>query len=216
MGSDHGREAVPTVSGEQKRQQHNNGSRFVILDDQNEMETDNSDSPMRSKQNIVESDGHEGEEVVMEEAVTEKDGVRQVNISVSQEALTEEIRPLTKMKTNFWVAAQDKDGGQKKMNGRSLKDITNKLEARLVIAKSSRPIMSTFGAQNAGGYRILKRPGEVWRSEQHVGPPSKSPDGDEASSKKLQASGSGIGRPPDPPDISMNVREDESPRSPIQ
>lgn len=41
------------------------------------------------------------------------------------------------------------------------------------------------------------------------------PGEDEKYSKKQQASGSGLGRPPDPPDISMINREERNPNFPI-
>lgn len=107
-------------------------------------------------------------------------------------------------------------GGPKKVNGRNLKDITNKLEARPVIAKTSRPTSSSSGTHLAGGYRVLKRPGEVWRSEELTGPPPKSLCGDESCLKKLQADGSGLIRHQDPPDMTLSSQGDPSPKVPNQ
>lgn len=82
-----------------------------------------------------------------------------MSISVSHEGLVEGMRPFAGVKTSLQVQAQEKNGGPKKMNGRNLKDVTNKLEARPTISKASKVTVSGNGAHQAGGYRILKRSG---------------------------------------------------------
>lgn len=113
------------------------------------METDTSEAEIRSKQKTMATNGHGGEEVVMKSGEADEEGAC-VNLSVSHDGLAEGLRPLASMKMNLWVQAQDKNRDPKENNGRNLKDITNKLEARPTIAKASRPTSTSLGAQQAG------------------------------------------------------------------
>lgn len=168
-------------------QQRNTGSRFDILADQSEMETDSVKDGMRTNLETHAEDQDGEEEVVMEGVeATAKVGDR-VNITVSHMDLAEGLRPMGGLKMNIWVQMQDKASGSKKGSGRHLKDISNKLDLRPTIAKAPRPTQVRSEVQSNGAQRVLKRPGTPNSPSEFVTAP-----------KKMQSDGSGLGRPPDP------------------
>lgn len=213
VGMDRSRQRKDSISNKVNGQQPNTGSRFDTLADRDEMETDRVEDGIKSNPETLAAD-REGAEVVMEGVETADAGGERVNISVSHLGLAEGLRPLAGLKTNLRVQAQEHNGGLKKGSGRVMRDISNKLDVRPLISKVARPTQSSSGAQQAGFIRILKRSGEAWRNESGFGPPPKSPSIHEGSSKKVQTEGSGLVRPPDPPDEVINVPDGSNPRSP--
>lgn len=63
---------------------------------------------------------------------------------------------------------------QRKETKKTLKDITNRLKARLIIVKNSKPSSMVNGGEMNKEFRGLKRPSEVWRGEGSNGPQQKS------------------------------------------
>lgn len=115
-----------------------------------------------------------GEKVVMKTQQVEEEGASVVNLTVSHVGLVANLLPLGATRTviqNGGPEPQVQSGGPKKKNEKTLKDITNKLKVRPIIAKNSKPNMKVNDAQIKKEFRILKRSGEVWRGEGTSGPP---------------------------------------------
>lgn len=115
------------------RRSNRNGI-FDVLADQNEIETDSvraeDDAEHGSQQMRTAMEGLTDEEVVRETQMAIDEEGNQVNLSVSHEGLAEGLRPLSSMRTNLRVQAQGSSGGPKKINGKALRDISNKLDIR--------------------------------------------------------------------------------------
>lgn len=202
---------IPTTSissergGYNGKQKGSAGSRFEVLEGVADMDTDKTergDTVTIGGQDQAGSDDDEScEEVVMETMEGMDTVTDRVKVAVSHDAVAEHLRPLGK--TAVEVRTQDQeDGGPKNMNSRVLKEVTNKIQLKPTIAKASRSITKSNGAQyNNKQLKILKRPGEGIK-----GPPNKSPFELSASNRGNRATGSDEGgRPPDPPDISMDT-----------
>lgn len=195
----------------------NQGSRIEILSNPNEMEMDMEETAemaanvSRQQKESVGMALDEGTEVGTKE--TEAGNNHRVNISVSHMGLADSLRPLTGIKTNVRTSAQGDGVGSKKIAGRILKEVTNKLEARPMIAKQARPTSKANAAQTLSGIRILKRPGEVWRNLDVIGPPMKSPFEGPNSTRRNHEDGSGLDRPPDPPDQLKSSQDCPNPQT---
>lgn len=100
------------------------------------------------------------EEVIMETLEETDVGASRVNVDVSHESLADHLQPLGSTSTTIRTQTkEDNNGSPKKKAEKVFKDVTNKLEVKPIIAKASRPISKSTGAQQAKQFRILKRSG---------------------------------------------------------
>lgn len=171
------------------------------------METDKNEGGTAGSSGVAEDAGTNGEEfveeMVMETPEVGGEDADTVTITFSDMGLADHLRTLGKRKTVIQTQAQEQNEGLRRRNDKSLRDLTNKIEIRPTVAKTSRPAMKVTRAQQSKELKILKRPREVWRAEQFNGPPNKRPFDKSISVRLNQESGSGKGRPPEPPDINI-------------
>lgn len=115
---------------------------------------------------------------------------------MSHLGLAEGLRALEKTQMDVRTQAQPSTSGRRKLSGKALKDVTNRLDPKPIIGKVARIITK--------GVTGHKRPNEVLRREEPNGPPNKSLF-EKTTATKFSESGLGKGRPPDPPNLKNPV-----------
>lgn len=195
------------------RSQPNAGSRFNVLEDIVEMETDRGDDKSGNEKEKGNVDVDESEdEVVMETLNSEEEHRERANVSISHTHLAENIRPLEKTDIVFRAQAQGTNSGPRMRSDKALKDLTNKLEPKPSIAKMARPGPGLKSSVGNKDIKILKRPAEAWRQDGSKGLPNKSPYDNSLWAKNNHMGRVDLTKPPDPPDIRMREGDSLNPR----
>lgn len=160
---------------------HNSGSRFNVLEVDDEMELETNDTPQADGvvdevQEGVDCGSDEENPEVVKETQMDEDGVEeQVRVCISTEGLAAGLRPLEKSKVDVKISAQTESVGPAKMGKKPLRDVTNKMEANHLGPGAIRSHRNTQGQK-----RPIKSPYE------------------KPSTVKNPTGGAVRGRPPDP------------------